>query len=59
VDYTFPIRHLENWFSVDEVVENCQKRKELQCIILTMMEKQRSSLPEEIELPILDIDFML
>ncbi|KAE9533484.1 hypothetical protein AGLY_009122 [Aphis glycines] len=59
VDYTFPIRHLENWFSVDEVVVNCRKRKELQCVILNKMKEKRSTMPEEIELPILDIDYML
>ncbi|CAH1733417.1 unnamed protein product [Aphis gossypii] len=59
VDYTFPIRHLENWFSVDEVVVNYRKRKELQYVILNRMEAKRSTMPEEIELPILDIDYML
>ncbi|XP_060840031.1 uncharacterized protein LOC132921177 [Rhopalosiphum padi] len=54
VDYTLPIRHLENWFSTDEVAKNCQKRRELQSIILLRMKERGSVLPEDIELPILN-----
>ncbi|XP_025204881.1 sentrin-specific protease 6-like [Melanaphis sacchari] len=54
VDYSLPIRHLENWFSAAEVTKNCQKRRELQSIILTRMKEQKSVLPEGVVLPILN-----
>ncbi|XP_027839005.2 uncharacterized protein LOC114121055 isoform X2 [Aphis gossypii] len=54
VDYTLPIRHLENWFSIDEVAKNCQKRKELQSIIFARMKERGSVLPDDVQLPILN-----
>ncbi|XP_050066575.1 sentrin-specific protease 6-like [Aphis gossypii] len=54
VDYTLPVRHLENWFSIDEVVKNCQKRRELSSIIISRMKNRGSILPDDIKLPFLD-----
>ena len=55
IDYTFPIGHLENWFHTDEVVENCNKRRELCNIIKARMALQESILPEGFKLP--DLNF--
>lgn len=54
MDYTLPIRHLENWFSTDEVTKNCQKRKEVHAIIINRMKNQGFIMPDDRKLPILD-----
>lgn len=51
MDYNFPILHLENWFNTDEVTLNCQKRKEVQSIILEMVAEQGLALPPGVTLP--------
>ncbi|KAF0734820.1 sentrin-specific protease 6-like [Aphis craccivora] len=56
VDYTLPIHHLENWFSVDEVSKNGQKRRELASVIRHRMKERGSILPNNIKLPILDFN---
>lgn len=54
VDYTLPIRYLENWFHTDEVAKNCKKRRELHSIILNRMQERGSILPDDFQLPVLD-----
>lgn len=46
-----PITHLENWFPVDDVTKNCQKRREVQHVILNLMEEQGRTLPPGVSLP--------
>lgn len=48
---------MENWFSIDDVTKNCQKRREVQGIILTVMKEQGRALPPGISLP--DIKFAI
>lgn len=55
MDYNFPILHLENWFNIDDVTLNCQKRKEVQSVILEMVAEQGLTLPPGVTLP--DIRF--
>lgn len=54
MDYTVPIKHLENWFPYDEVSLNCQKRRDVQRIIINMMEEQGHILPAGFKLPTLN-----
>ncbi|XP_050538453.1 uncharacterized protein LOC126903921 isoform X2 [Daktulosphaira vitifoliae] len=40
VDFSFPILHLQNWFSCDDVTGNAKKRKDFQKIVLNIMNEQ-------------------
>lgn len=51
MDYTLPILHLENWFHIDEVTKDCQKRRDVQNAIKTVMREQKAALPVGVELP--------
>jgi len=54
VDYNCPITHLENWFDDDDVVYNCKKRREVQQILIDMVEERTKKgfpLPPGITLP--------
>ncbi|XP_060843755.1 uncharacterized protein LOC132923800 [Rhopalosiphum padi] len=53
IDYTFPIFHLENWFFKDDVVKNCQKRKE---VLNTIISRMNVYLPNNYELPAIKFD---
>jgi len=54
VDYNCPIMHLENWFDDDDVVYDCKKRREVQQILIDMVEERTKKgfpLPPGITLP--------
>ncbi|XP_026819388.1 uncharacterized protein LOC113558070 [Rhopalosiphum maidis] len=53
IDYTFPIFQLENWFFKDDVVKNCQKRKE---VLDTIISRMNVYLPNNYELPAIKFD---
>ncbi|XP_022177923.1 uncharacterized protein LOC111038960 isoform X2 [Myzus persicae] len=54
VDYTFPIRYLENWFHPDEVSKNSIQRRELNNLIFARMKERGCHVPAGMKLPVLD-----
>jgi len=45
---------MENWFPVDEVAKNCQKRREVDAIIRARMEYHKWVLPKDFTMPVLN-----
>lgn len=54
MDYTFPILHLENWFSSDEVSKDAEKRREVQNAIIKLRDEMgHHALSRMVDLPAL------